>query len=320
MIMILMPLVAMRPVQAASFQKGIITFTFDDARSGQKVLAADILKQAGFKASVFISPTTLTGTRDSMTKRDITDLQNVYGWEIGSRGMTANGLTACSSSDCFNAEISGSKQNMTAMGWTVSSFAYPSGRLSSNSNIRAVIEANYIGARESSSGRGTGPALATAGVDIYRVVPNDVKGNTTVDTVQGWIDQAVSSKAWLVLSFKQIVAQASSKGLNSGQYLSSNLTTIAQYVKTKVQAGTLDSLTFKGALDVVNGLRGNIAGGGGGTGSNNNGLLGLLTLPLLVVGAAVVSGIGIGIHRFNSRKRTRRIYPASTQPAQPPAK
>lgn len=79
--------------------------------------------------------------------------------------------------------------------------------------------------------------METAGVDIYRVVPNDVKGNTTADTVRGWIDQAVSGKAWLVLGFKQIVAQPSSKGSSSGQYLSNDLTTIAQYVKSKVQAG-----------------------------------------------------------------------------------
>jgi hypothetical protein len=314
MILILLALVALRPVQAASFQRSIVTFTFDDARSGQKVLAADILKQAGFKATAFISPTTLTGTRDTMTKRDVTDLQNVYGWEIGSRGMSGS-LATCITSDCYNAEINGSKQNMTAMGLAVSTFAYPTGKqLSSNSNIRGVIEANYVGARESSSGKGTGPILETAGVDIYRVVPNDVKGNTTVDTVRGWIDQAVSSKAWLVLGFKQIVAQPSSKGSNNGQYLSSDLTTLAQYVKSKIQGGTLDALTFMGALDVVNGLRGTTGGTGGGPGGNSNGLFGLLALPLLIVGVAIVSGIGLGIRRFNSKKRTKRVYPASTPP------
>lgn len=42
-------------------------------------------------------------------------------------------------------------------------------------------------------------------------------------------------------------------------------------------------MTFKGVLEVVNGLRGNTMAGGVGTGSNNNGLVGSLAVLLLIV-------------------------------------
>ncbi len=232
-------------VLAESLLTGIVTFTFDDGRDGQRTMAADILKANSIQATAFDYVSSLQKGGGFLTVEQLSELQNHYGWEIGGHSYTHAHLNSLSREE-LRREIVDSRREMISRGFDILTFAYPYGEGNNNEAVKQLVMQNYAGARGASI---TGQALLYGDdADAYNMIGNDVVNTVEPATVRTWIDEADLQAKWLVLIFHQIVAQ----GANwNTYYLARDLQSIASYAKSKVDQGSLRTTTFRDALEAV---------------------------------------------------------------------
>lgn len=232
-----------------------VSFTFDDGYASAYTRAASTLATYGLKGTAYVTtgcvgmttaPNTCHADTDGryMTWAQVTALQNTYGWEIGSHTVTHPYLASSDASDGqpniltpaqVAQELSQSKATLAARGLNVTSFSSPYGDY--NNAVLAQIAKYY------NSHRGF------ADVNNNNWPYNDlllnnfpVQTGVTVAQVKAKIDQAITNKTWLVLTFHDIKATASSDP-DDYEYSTTNLGQIAAYVKTKQDAGLLKNVT-----------------------------------------------------------------------------
>lgn len=237
-----------------------ITFTFDDARASTYTKAAGILKTAGLKGTLYVTtgcvgmtktPNTCHAAHDVsyMTWAQVTAMQNTYGWEIGSHSVTHPYMASSNADDGqpniisaaqLEYEISGSKAALAEHGINAQSFASPYGDYNMES-LRII--ANYYTSHR---------AFKEQNNNVYpyndRLLNNlQIQYSVTLAAVQAKVDEAISKKTWLVLTFHDIVDRASMNP-NKYQWSTSNLTSLASYVKSKITAGSLKNVNVTEGL------------------------------------------------------------------------
>jgi len=244
---------AIHPPKAAAATTSIaptakISFTFDDGLNSAVATAAPTLAKYGFTGTDYVItncvgmttvPNTCLANQDAayMTWAQVQSLQNTYGWEIGSHTVDHECLASNATidpGDCqtsslttaqVDAELANSKTTLAANGINATDFASPYGDY--NQSVLTEIAKYYASHR----------GFADTG---YNASPNNnyilrdqhIEGNVTVATVEGYINQAIANKQWLVLSFHDILAKASTNP-DDYQYSTANLDAIAAYVKSK---------------------------------------------------------------------------------------
>lgn len=223
--------------------KGTVVFTFDDGRDGQRTFAADILKTYDMSATAFEYVTSLTRGRGFMSLSQLTELKDSYGWEIADHTYTHPHLDSMTGHQ-LQREIVDSKTEFAKLGFNVTTFAYPFSEGNRNREVTQLVRQNYLGARSASTSQKAN--LYDGSSDVYNIVANDVANTTTPAIVKKWIDQAVSERKLLVLSFHQIVVD---KPVFDTFYRADELDAIAGYVHGKVAAGNLEVVTFRQAID-----------------------------------------------------------------------
>lgn len=214
-----------------------VSFTFDDALASTYTKAAPTLAKYGQTGTVYVTTGCVgsVGTCPAdpqstyMTWDQVSALKTTYNWEIGAHTVShpqlaTDGLTTAQ----IVSELSDSKNDLTAHGFNAQAFASPYGDYNPTGNpVLAEIAKLY------SSHRG----FADTG---YNSFPNNdyllrdqqVQAGVTVATVKGYIDQAIASKTWLVLTFHDI-QDTPNTDPEEYEYATADLDAIAAYVKSK---------------------------------------------------------------------------------------
>jgi len=115
-----------------------VALTFDDAYADTLEMAAPMLEEFGFPATVF-APSGLLGTAGKMSADQLKGLLTSGLFEVGAHSRTHVDLRACGAVRLAE-EVRGSKTDLeTALGLEIRTFAYPFGAL--DRRVRAAVEA-----------------------------------------------------------------------------------------------------------------------------------------------------------------------------------
>lgn len=237
-----------------------ISFTFDDGYASAITQAAPALAKYGLTGTAYVptgcvgmtkAPNTCQANNDAiyMSWSQVSQLQNSFGWEIGSHGVTHPYLATSDPTDQpqpipfsqVSTELSQSKAALAANGINATAFATPYGDY--NMPVLAEIAKYY------SSQRGFGGDIGynTWPNSDYLLKVQSVQRPVSVATVKGYIDAAIANKQWLVLAFHDIKTNASNNAIDY-EYRTSDLEQIAAYVKTRQTAGQIQSINVSQSL------------------------------------------------------------------------
>lgn len=226
-----------------------ISLTFDDGLLDALTQAAPILASNGLPATSFVisncvGMATIPNScpADSgmsyMTWEQIAQLRDTYGWEIGGHSAAHPMLATDNLTDAqLTQEIAGGKQAMVDHGISPTSFATPYGDY--DNRVLAEIAKSYA------SHRGFWDVDPNVWPYNNHIINNmQVQAGVSVASVQARIDQAVTNKEWLVLTFHGIEPTPSSDP-EDYQYSAADLSTIAAYIKSKQDAGLLKAVKMQ---------------------------------------------------------------------------
>ena len=241
----------------------MVSFTFDDGMASALTQAAPTLQKYGLTGTNYVItdcvgmtevPNTCRAGAEvpHMTWAQIAQLQNAYGWEIGSHTVDHQCLVSVGN-DCqatkltaaeVDAELADSRAALKANGFNATAFAPPYG----DYDMSAVAQV----AKYYSSMRGfadTGNNVWPLGDYLLRDVPVQ-EITTPVAALKAQVDAAIANKQWVVFTFHDI-RPGPSQVPDDYQYGTAELDELAAYVKTKVTAGQIKNVNVSKGL--VNG-------------------------------------------------------------------
>jgi peptidoglycan/xylan/chitin deacetylase (PgdA/CDA1 family) len=241
-----------------------ISFTFDDGLTSAYTNAVPIMQKYALPATEYI-PTGCMGTTNYcpenpsanyMSWSQVQALQNTYGWEIGSHTVDTPCLASSAETDpndCPNAtplttaqidtELVNSKSTLASYGIKAVDFAPPYGDY--NANVIAQVAKYYASMRQfqNTANNTNGWPYSDYFLQDYPVLQT----TTPVSSVETAINNAITNKQWLILTFHDVVANPSSNP-DDDQYGTSELNQIAAYVQTKEAAGLISATTVNNGL------------------------------------------------------------------------
>lgn len=213
--------------QANAQNNAMVSFTFDDGFASTYENALPILSARNIPGVAYVTTnwidSEMTGDNfPAMSWQDVLNLQNQYGWEIGSHSISHPELVA-TPLEQVSQELVHSKQVLASRGLHATSFASPYG--SANDAVVAESLKTY------SSHRGFTDRFDTRAnkYNNSNTVIQSVEEGTSVSDVQSWVDQALALGHWLILVFHNV----SENYDPNYQWTTTNsdLSQIADYVK-----------------------------------------------------------------------------------------
>jgi peptidoglycan/xylan/chitin deacetylase (PgdA/CDA1 family) len=238
----------------------LVSFTFDDNQLSALTQAAPTLQKYGLTGTNYVIsgcvgmttvPNTCRANFDVpyMTWDQITQLQNTYGWEIGSHTVDHQCLVSVGN-DCqatkltaaqVDAELVDSKAALAAHGFNATAFAPPYGDY--DPSALAQIAKYYTSMRGfADTGNNPWP------LDDYLIRDVPVQEVTTpVATLKAKVDEAIANKTWAVFTFHDI-RPTPSQAPDDYQYGTAELDQLAAYVQTKVAAGQIRNVNISKGL------------------------------------------------------------------------
>lgn len=231
-----------------------ISITFDDGRVSNIAKAAPILAKYGLSATAFVvtdcvgmttTPNTCRAADDVsyMSWDQLRTLQNTYGWEIGSHSKTHPYLASADAADGqpnlltatqVTAELRDSKAALAAQGFQATAFASPYGDYS-NATLQQI--AQYYSVHR-------GFADQNYNVWPYNdLLLNNLQVQTPVlpATVKAKIDDAITTKTWLILTLHDIVDTTQNPSTYAYDWSTAYFEEIAAYIKQKIDAKQLSA-------------------------------------------------------------------------------
>lgn len=240
-----------------------LSFTFDDGLSSALNQAAPVLQKYGYTGTDYIithcvgllagaanNDCAAAVDRNYMTWSEVAQLQNSFGWEIGSHTIN-HPLTAAADNKTLtdaqlDNEMSGSKLALKAQGFDASDFASPYGDYD-NRSIAAA--AKYYASHRTFQDltqptdpndlvTNTFPYYAPRSsypYNNYLLTVMEVQGNVPPETVEAAIQQAQANNQWLILVFHEIKADNDptySAALDDYQYRAGDLDKVAAFAKS----------------------------------------------------------------------------------------
>ncbi|MCU1572623.1 MAG: polysaccharide deacetylase [Micrococcaceae bacterium] len=241
----------------------LVSFTFDDGMASVLTQAAPTLQKYSLTGTSYIItncvgmttvPNTCRASTDVpyMTWAQITQLQNTYGWEIGSHTVDHQCLVS-TGDDCqatkltaaqVDAELANSKTALASHGFNATAFAPPYGDYDMSAVARV---AKYYSSMRGFADTGNNPW--PLGDYLLRNIPAQ-EVTTPVATLKAKVDEAIANKTWVVFTFHDI-RPTPSQTPDDYQYGTAELDQLAAYVKTKVTAGQIKNVNVSKGL--VNG-------------------------------------------------------------------
>ncbi|MET1033543.1 MAG: polysaccharide deacetylase family protein [Candidatus Saccharimonadales bacterium] len=239
------PMTAFAAVQNAA-PEAKLSCTFDDGYKSIIDQAVPTLAKYGLTGTSFVVtncmgmitvPNTCRADTNKayMTWAQVQAVQNTYGWEIGSHTATHPLLASSDATEGqpnvltpaqVTQELTQSKADLAAHGIDAKTIASPYGDYS-NATLAQIAKV-YEGHR----------GFADVGNNLWSyndLLMNNmqVQSGVTVAQVKARIDQAITNKEWLVLTFHDIKVTPSTAPTDY-EYATSNLDQIAAYAKSKI--------------------------------------------------------------------------------------
>lgn len=230
-----------------------VTFTFDDALLSSSTQAAPTLAKYGYKGVLYttsgcvgsVGTCPAEPTHAYMTWPQVKALNTTYSWEIAAHSVTHPLLASTDpttqpvalTSDQVIAELTNSKSAILAnTGINTTDFATPYGDWTQPVLAQiARYNASHRGFADSID-QGTADGVIDHGntfpYNDYLLYDLPVQAGVTVDQVKSYIDQTITNKQWLILTFHDIQPVASTSP-DDFQYNTADLDAIAAYVKSK---------------------------------------------------------------------------------------
>ena len=217
--------------------KAKILLTFDDGMASLINPVAGILSARGLVANAAIVPVSLD-TSTYLTTGQVKALQNNFGWDIISHGYTHTDLTTLSSA-AVETEIKNWLSWASANGIKRSNtIAYPFDKY--NDTVISQAKKYFVFGRSTD---GQDWSQSDPYQYQYNLKTQNIVGpssQTTLATAEGWVDTAVTDKAVLILAMHNIKTTPSA----DTDWDTADFTSLAAYLKTKVDAGEAEVITF----------------------------------------------------------------------------
>jgi peptidoglycan/xylan/chitin deacetylase (PgdA/CDA1 family) len=256
---LLTPTVANAPVDNPA-PSALVSFTFDDGFLSSLTQAAPTLQKHGLTGTNYVvtdcvGMTTVPNTcraathKPYMTWDQIKELQNQYGWEIGSHtvdhpclasagnGCQTNKLTAAQ----VDAQLANSRAALAAQGITATAFAPPYGDYDQTVMDKA---AKYYSSMRGFHDEGVN-SWPFSDYLLQNVAVEE--GLDTVATLKAEVDEAIASKTWVVFTFHDIDPDPSTDP-DAYEFGTAELDELAAYVQTKVAAGEIKNVNVSEGL------------------------------------------------------------------------
>lgn len=220
--------VSLVKVQDEKFSEGLVSLSFDDGGESFYTDVFPELLSRNLKATVNVV-NNFIGKPGYMSVQQIKEI-NQNGMEIGSHSFSHSYLTRLPD-DVLGRESRDSKKAGISLGLSpLTTFAYPYGDYDDRAR-EAVIKAGYKAARI------TGRGFNTKNSDLYTLRTQNVTGETSVEEVKQWIDDAIKNKTWLILGFHDVTEGEGDEYAIAPE----NLEAILDYLtQTKVKVLTTD--------------------------------------------------------------------------------
>ncbi len=231
--------------EPARFDEGMVTLSFDD---GWKSIFTNAVPTLGnLKSTHFIYTGAVAGSYSSyMAPSDLAALA-ANGHEIAVHGHGHLHLNDLSQAE-KEAEILDSKNYLISLGITPSTFAYPFGEGWDNEAVRTILtDAGFVGARSVVRG------YNYKDTDKLALRVQSIDHTTTAAEITGWIDTAVTEKAWLILMFHEVLEDGevceSSGGV--GYAAECSLRGTLEEVVTHLDANDVRTVTVHEGLELM---------------------------------------------------------------------
>lgn len=186
------------------FDQGMVSLDFDDGWESAYDNAIPILNNAGLKSTQYI----ISGALEwplYVTIGKILQMQS-DGHEIGSHSVNHPDFWQITD-EKIKEEITKSKTDLEELGVeTIRSLAYPYGDWTDYA-ISALKDSAYLGARTSKVEDG---GYNPANGNPFLLKTKSVDSTVAVSQIKTWIDQALSSKTWLILVFHKVQEEGNS--------------------------------------------------------------------------------------------------------------
>lgn len=185
----------------------LVTLWFDDAWSTQYNPAFSMMEKFNFTGALAV-PTHAVGTDGYMNWAQIKGMQH-KGWEITSHSQSHNCKPEDLTSQFEDRELKGAKYDLNSHGIYADNYVAPCGTITPGA-ISAAKQ-YYSSFRTSTDGTNALPIK-----NPYDLKVRTVFRDTTLEDVNGWINEAKDHDVWLILVFHQIDDGTSDYGTNEG--------------------------------------------------------------------------------------------------------
>lgn len=175
--------------------EGLVSLDFDDGRRNAFRTSHQMLTNAGFRATYNLV-TDYIGQSWNVTDIDLFNMR-LYGHEISIHTKSHADLVALGDTDLVN-EINKPINDFGFHGKANIAFCYPYG--SYNDRVKkAVREAGCLCARSTDTGYNQ-----KGQTDLFALKGREVRTETTIGEITGWIDEARTNQAWLIIIFHRV--------------------------------------------------------------------------------------------------------------------
>jgi hypothetical protein len=120
----------------------------------------------------------------------------------------------------------------------VSGFAYPYGTGYHDGAVLREVKRHY------SYARSVRPGLNMPIIDQYALKAETVMSSTSVETMKGWVDQAIADRQWLILLMHTVGDAGSEYSITPA-----HLSELAGYIQAQVDAGHVSAVTVRDGVD-----------------------------------------------------------------------
>jgi hypothetical protein len=179
----------------AEGSNGMVTLWFDDAWISQYMIAAPILKSAGFMASIAV-PTGMIGYPSFANWAQLRALQR-DGWEVVNHSVAHDCSMEEWTPEKLQKEFTDSTNELWRQKLTSDIFVSPCGV--NSPGLIGAVEKNFT------AFRGTEPGYNNIhDLDVYDLHVRNITNTTTLGEIKGWITDAQKQNLWVILVFHQV--------------------------------------------------------------------------------------------------------------------
>jgi hypothetical protein len=207
----------------------IITIIFDDGSDTVYNEAFPVMQSLGLVGDVAVV-SLFIGNAGNMTAPQLQELYDA-GWGMVNHTKLHTNLTTYNDSQVI-ASVSVGKAEIVAYGWTRGTECLVPPINGVDDRVRSLVSP-YASLVTSSV-----QSLNTFPLDKYRINRSGVS-NSSVATVKGWIDDAITNSKYLHLNFHKIAPESTTLDYDPGKFAE-----VMEYVANKVGAGEIELLTL----------------------------------------------------------------------------